>query len=224
VSGGFRAYAHHFAARGAALPPVDESLMVDYVVGSNGTLARSRRPGLEVGVPAGGHEVRGLDPVQPYVVWDFPKVPARMVDLMLAISRERCNARTMEALFYLTWSVQQPPADGEHSRVLTREDGWHLVYPKQRSTAESVEPVHTGAGSATERAIVEVHSHHSMPAEFSPDDDADELNWFRVYAILGTIFDRPQIRARVTLFGYAWEFPAAEFFELPEGVEDCVKP
>lgn len=210
--------AHSFALHGQPVPPVDETKAIHYLVGSNGTLARSSRPGLEVGVAVGVQfqQARGLAPVAPYVRFGLPRVPRDLVALMLSSSRAIATPTPTEALFYLSHG-ELPAAHGVVSR-----GGWHLEAPAQRATAESVEPAETGSGTATERAIIEVHSHHHMAAEFSAGDDVDELGWFRVYAVIGRIFTRPEIRARVALFGHAGEFSAAEFFELPEGLVDCV--
>jgi hypothetical protein len=80
---------HHFARRGESLPPVDDSLWLDYVVGQGGLYARGRRTGLEVCMPVAPTHVRGLGPVEPYVEWGFPRLPARFLDLALAVSRRR---------------------------------------------------------------------------------------------------------------------------------------
>lgn len=217
ASAGFNAY--QFALPSCPLPDVDKSMAVDYLFGSNGTLARSRRPGLEVGLPVGVNYqlVRGLAPVSPYVKWELPRVPLQLVEMMLTVSRTLARPQPTEALFYLCYG-DAPVSDGVIS------DGrWHLEAPAQRATAESVEPEQTGAGTATDRALIEVHSHHSMPADFSPGDDADELGWFRIYAVLGNIFAQAEIRVRIALYGFVCEWPAHEFFELPDELHDRLK-
>ena len=73
-------------------------------------------------------------------------------------------------------------------------------------------------------ALIEGHSHHEMRAYFSPTDDHDELihGGFKVYFVIGRIHEKPQILTRVCVHGYSWEVPAATFFALPAGIEDCV--
>jgi len=62
-----------------------------------------------------------------------------------------------------------------------------------------------------------------MQAVFSDHDDIDEGTLsFRIYVVIGSIFSNPSLRARVGLFGHFLEYPASEFFNLPEGVVDCV--
>jgi hypothetical protein len=214
---------HHFARRGELLPPVDESLMLDYVVAANGTFARGRRPGLEVCLPVSLHKVRGLAPISPYAQWGYPKIPKLALSRMLALSLSACSIRPTEALFHLSWDT--PTSEVLDGTALYLNPGmWCLERPEQHATKDRVEPVRKGAGSSEARAIVEVHSHHYDKAFFSQQDNEDEGGCsFRVYAVLGTIFDRPTIRARVGLFGHFFEYPASEFFELPEGLFDCVR-
>ena len=211
----FKLTAHHFAAPGELPPAVDETLLLDYLVGSNGTFARGSRPGLEVCLPVSFNlqPVRGLSKVTPYAQWGYPLVPAALVGTMLAVSKGVCAVRPREALFHLSFD----PA-GDCAGHLACAGGWHVEMPEQRATADSVAPFATGAGTSTARALIELHSHHSMRAEFSRTDDEDEAQGFRVYAVLGTIFDRPTLRARVGLFGHFQETRAAEFFELPDGL------
>jgi hypothetical protein len=206
---------HHLAVRGEHLPPVDESLLLDYVVGAEGVFARGRRPGIEACIPIAEGRVRGLAGVPTYVQWGYPKVPATMLALIFAISQTISKKEPREALFHLSFSRL---VCGGHVHC---ESGWHLEFPQQTATADHVEPVHKGAGTSEERALIEVHSHHYEPAFFSPQDDADEGTMsFRIYGVIGTIFAQPAIRMRVGLFGHFFEYNASEFFEMPEGVAD----
>ncbi len=75
----------------------------------------------------------------------------------------------------------------------------------------------SGPGSSYAGALIEVHSHHGMPAFWSGTDDADEQG-FRLYAVLGDIFRRPTLRVRVGIYGQFYELPAGTIFGLPAGV------
>jgi hypothetical protein len=215
VTSGFNSY--QFALPNAPVPAVDESRAVDYLIGSNGVLARSRRPGLEVALPVGVHfqPLRGLAQISPYVKLGVPRVPLQLVEMMLSVSRTLADPQPTEVLLYLNHGEAQTD-DG-----IISEGGWNLEAPAQRATDGSVEPDQTGAGSATDRALIEVHSHHHMTAQFSPGDDHDELGWFRIYGVIGNIFVRPEIRVRIALFGHVCEWSAEEFFELPDELIDC---
>jgi hypothetical protein len=220
---------YHVSKPGLQLPPVDEARLLDYVVGSNGVFARGRRPGLEVSMPVSFsfQPVRGLSSVASYVQWGYPRVPVQLLEAMLIISRQVCEPAPREALFHLSFAPEQmrresaresAPCTG-HSAC---SGGWHVEYPDQKASRDRVVPAQTGVGSSTERAVIEVHSHHSMKAEFSFEDNRDEVQGFRVYAVLGSLFSCAEIRSRVGLFGHFLEYPAAEFFELPDGLRDCV--
>lgn len=213
---------HHFALRDRHLPEVNESLMLDYVCGAGGIYARGRRPGMEACMPIGYARVRGLKGVEPYVQWGYPKVPAELLALMFSISQTVARNQPCEALFYLSFSLIEP-ASGRPAHVACA-NGWHLEFPAQSADAEHVEAREKGAGTSEESAVIEVHSHHRFGPEFSERDDADEGTMsFRVYAVIGNIFVGPAIRARVGLFGHFLEYPASEFFEMPEGVVDRVR-
>jgi hypothetical protein len=214
---------HYIASSGIELPEPDESLLLDYVMAANGTFARGTRPGLEVCMPVSFNlqALRGLEAIPSYVKWGFPKVPRSVVEAMLSISRDLCQPSPREALFHLSTDTNRSRIACPDEHHLGCAGGWHLEYPDQRATDDSVLPIDTGLGTSTERALIEVHSHHWMSAEFSAMDNEDEGQGFRVYAVIGNIFAAPEIRARVGLFGHFWQVPATYFFELPEGLNDC---
>lgn len=208
---------HHLATRGEHLPPVDESLLLDYVMAQNGTFARGRRPGLEVCVPVAHYNVRGLRAIQPYAQWGYPRVPAELLALCFTVSQTVARDEPREALFHLSFDIEQH--DTQPSGHILCMAGWHLEFPQQHATASRVEAINKGAGTSEERAIIEVHSHHHEFAFFSEDDDRDEGQMsFRVYGVLGRIFEQPTIRTRIGLFGHFFQYPATEFFEIPQGV------
>lgn len=191
------------------LPTVDESKLLDYVMAANGTFARGRRPGLEVCMPVSFslQPLRGLAPVAAYAQWGFPRVPMLLVMMMLGRSRRVCEAGPREALFHLCFA-READCDGHWGCA----DGWHLEWPDQEASEDRVRPLVTGAGTSTERAIIELHSHHGMRAEFSRTDNEDESQGFRIYAVIGEIFESPKICARVGLFGHFMQWTASEFF------------
>ena len=206
------------------LPGVDESKFLDYVIAANGNFARGRRPGLEVCMPVSValQEIRGLRDVMPYVQWGFPRVPEALVSTMLMVAQQVCNPMPREVLYYLTFDGQSC-APGH----LICDDGWHLIMPAQAPAGpgramNSVKPLESGFGTASACALIEVHSHHAMKAEFSEEDDADESQGFRIYAVMGEIFHNAKIRARVGLFGHFFEYSAMEFFILPNSLTDCL--
>jgi hypothetical protein len=191
--------------------------MYEYVLTGAGVYVAGARKGLDALVPVAHCEVRGLPVCDPYVRMAYPRVARWAVDVMLHLAREAVGARgePVEILFHLMWDndwYDAPPS-------MNRLDGWRLVVPKQRATWTSVQPEDTGPGSSYAEAIIEVHSHHTMHAFWSGTDDRDEQG-FRLYGVLGDIFSEPVLRVRVGVYGYFWEIPASEVFELPAEVSE----
>lgn len=221
----FRLLDYHFALRGEPVPPVDQSRLHDYLVASNATFARGLRPGLEVCIPVSYNLVplKGLERVEPYAKWGFPRVPAALLEIMLAVSRGVYHSHKREALFHLPFGETEDCSDH-----LGCADGWHVEMPEQCAEEDrphdTIRPVRTGLNTSTARAVIEVHSHHEMKARFSAGDDNDESQGFRVFAVLGQIVESPSITVRVGLFGHYYQFPATEFFKLPEGLADSSRP
>lgn len=61
--------------------------------------------------------------------------------------------------------------------------------------------------------ILDLHSHHSMPAYFSATDDRDDLG-LSISAVIGHItLDQPEIVIRLNVFGHHQSIPALLVFE-----------
>lgn len=177
-------------------PPSGTAL--EYVLGAGGVYVRAAREGLRALVRISSCEVRGLPEVMPKVELTCPRVPCAALAAMLARAREVCTPEPREVLFHL-W---------------VEEGAWRLVEPDQEATRASVRPRDTGVGNSHHRALVEIHSHHSMAARFSATDDLDEASGFRVFGVLGSIFERPELTLRVGVHGYFWPVPIAAIFEV----------
>lgn len=190
-----------------APPPLDETRIFEYLVAGNAIFLRARRRGIEVLLPISPPcELVGLQPLDPYVDSPYPRVGSDLVAHMF----ERARAQTedghhyQERLFYLLW----------------REGRWEVLEPEQEQQSGQVHPIDKSLASQL-GVFCEAHSHHTMSAFFSSTDDSDE-QWFGVYAVLGRITTRPEIRTRVVVDCYQWQCPAEVFFDLPAGVRDCV--
>lgn len=190
------------------LPPIKPGKLYEYILAENGVFLHVRRTGLEVMLQsfmpwAPGLKVRGLQPAEAFFHCDYPRVPFSHCSVMLnyARSAKDANGHQLEILFHLIW--------------LEAQKKWEVRIPQQEQHPASCKPVGTSIapGGTYERAMIEVHSHHSMRAFFSGTDDKDEQG-FRIYGVLGTIFDRPTLRVRIGVYGQFWEMPAEDFFEL----------
>ena len=193
------------------LPPITPGGLYELWETGSGDFIRARRTGLEVMLPLQLAGRPDLTPAAPYVKLDFPPVPGQLLEEMLGFSRQASDraGRPLEMLFHVSWNEERA--------------GWRLEVPPQVQRRASVRPTWSGADSSYQRALLEVHSHHRMDAYFSATDDRDEGRSFRLFAVLGRIFERqPHIRLRAGLFGRFWEIPAGWVFELPGWVSDCV--
>jgi PRTRC genetic system protein A len=195
---------------GSEFPPPRLGSMFDYVLTASGLFLHASRESLEVCFPIGEAQVRGLGSVEPLFNFRLPRVPE---DLVRDLWTEAADYgfQKLETLFHLVWSPVYP-----------WNDGWELVTPEQDRRAGSCRPLEDGPGSSHEKAIIEIHSHHSMKARFSPTDDQDETG-FRLYGVLGRLETYPQIRLRVGVYGYFWEIPASWALDLPDGLLDCIE-
>jgi len=192
--------------RRAYNPPDLRGGMFDYVLAADGLYLHAKREELEVCFPIAPAEVRGLAECFENFGFDLPKVPEELM-CQLCDRAEEWGKERLETLFHLV-----------HSPVYPWNDGWELIEPEQSRTPTSCKP--DEPCPSAERAIIEIHSHHSMPARFSGTDDKDEVG-FRLYGVIGDLRRSPSIRMRVGCYGYFWEIPASWALELPAGLGDC---
>jgi PRTRC genetic system protein A len=187
-------------------PPPRQGGMFDYVLAGDGLYLRAEREEMDVCFQIAPAEVRGLGECDEAFEFRLPKVPE---PLMLALWRraDQLANDSLETLFHLVWSPVYP-----------WDEGWEVVEPEQTRTSISCRP--DDPCSSSERAIIEIHSHHVMLARFSETDDKDETG-FRLYGVIGNLDRAPKIRLRVGVYGYHHEIPASWALELPCGLMDC---
>lgn len=183
-------------------PPIQPGRLYDYIVASNGTFVRAWRPGLSAMIQIGdGSSMRGLVDVQPYVMLES-QVPVRLTAAMLTKAHEMGEK---EILFYLSGGCR------------TLNQPWKVMIPRQTATQTSVKVVNGDSGADT---LIELHSHHNMPAFFSSTDDKEEQTGFRIYAVIGKLDRAPEILVRVGIYGHFGYVPAASIFGLPSVLND----
>jgi len=190
---------------GTQLPP-RQGAMYDYILAAQGLYLRAEREEMDVCFQIAPAQVRGLAECDGGFEFRLPKVPEELMYELWRRVGAWANDR-LETLFHLVWSPVYP-----------WDDGWELIEPEQTRTSISCRPDEPCPSS--ERAIIEIHSHHSMPARFSGTDDKDETG-FRLYGVVGELLPAPEIRLRVGVYGYFYEIPASWALELPDGLKDC---
>lgn len=188
-------------ARQSQLPPCSNAIVERWQAG-NGIFTRSTRPEMEALVQISDRPNFGLPSLEPYFRFYAPKVPRHLVTEMLARSRE---VGKREILFYLNFV----------------EGTWDLSIPKQVATSIAVRPLYEITSSYA-NALIEVHSHHTMPALFSPQDDREESGKFRIFAVMGQIFTRPTISVRLGIYDCFSPLSTARVFELPTELTDAM--
>ncbi len=182
----------------------------EYVLAANGLFIRAEREGLKACIPVQGwfydqSSLSGLHPVDPYVELEYPRLDEDVLAKILECSRAAAADKDnpLEVLFYLKYREQ---------------NGWELILPEQKATRFSVHPLDSSAYAYAE-TLIEVHSHHNMPPIFSAMDNADEQG-FRLYGVIGDIFDNPTFHLRIGVWGHFWHIPARWIFEVPKQI-DC---
>lgn len=187
-------------ATSPALPPLS-AVMKEFWLAGNGVFVRAERQGLCGCIPIALCTIPGLAALDPNVQMEYPKVSNSIVSTMLSAAQAQGKK---EILFYLSFV----------------DSNWQLDIPEQVASPTSVKPLVTSLGSPYETALIEVHSHHFLNAQFSLTDDLEESGKFRIFAVLGEIFTRPTINVRVGIYSHFWQIPANWVFEMPHELID----
>ncbi len=187
-------------ATSCQLPSITSAIQ-EYWLAGNGVFLRAQRNGIDVCVQLCALNIPGLAILKPYFNFHYPPIPQRLVSTLLELS---IAAGREEVLFYLAFT----------------DDNWQLIIPDQVATEYSVTPTNS-LNPLYESAIIEVHSHHQMAAEFSLADDKEEAGKFRLFAVLGEIFTKPTISVRVGIYTHFQVLPASKVFQLPPGITDA---
>jgi PRTRC genetic system protein A len=186
--------ANAIMAESSELPPIGEA-MYQYVVAGNGLFIRAEDSRIEACVPIADAELNGLAEIEPYARLKVERVPGVWLLSMLNSARLHMP---QEAMYQLHWS-------GVQNKAVLRT--WRCSMPTQASTPTAVRFIDDG------EAVVDVHSHNSMPAFFSATDDDDEQG-LRFYVVIGRIDTAtPEIRVRVGVYGHHMDVPGDMIFD-----------
>jgi PRTRC genetic system protein A len=185
-----------YATAADSLPSSGSALT--YLLGGNGIFVSAVRPGINVLMPVclSNERIKGLPHLTPHLTIT-PRIPK---ELLLEVWRSSCSAceSNLEMLFHF------------HNR----NGEWNLQIPEQTQNPTSCQLAESGSQASHHHAIVEIHSHASMPAFFSSVDNADETG-FRIYGVLGRVnTTKPEIQMRVGLFQHCWNVPAKTVFDI----------
>lgn len=171
----------------------ERGLGYDYILASNGVFVEAEGPLLAARVRVAEAEIRGLAPVEPRVVLRHGLIPGRLWELALSVmladvAQER----------YVGVSWVRPSSDWSgHYQLYVPDD-------QERSPGG----VQYDRG---DKVVLDLHSHGKMRAFFSAIDDGDEQA-LKLYAVVGKLNGRPQVRLRVGVYGYFHEIPWNQVF------------
>ena len=195
-------FINHHIASGPL--PASNSTLYDYILAGNGVFIRGKRRELSVLFPVVEHPIAGLPPIASSLTLTIPRIPQRLIQEMIEEALGACAEPTgpLESLFHF-----------EH------DTDWHMTIPDQIRAPLSVQPTTPERCPSYERAIVEIHSHHTMAPQFSAVDNEDETG-FRIYGVCGWLTTRPSITFRVGLYGHFFLIPAHCIAELPPMLQD----
>ncbi len=193
--------------------PANDALAYQYILAGNGVFIRAETRFFEALLPIAPCAVRGLEPLQHRFRLKVPRIPARLLDTVLADARRarrQNGGRTDNGLPDNRLPDNRLPDDGLNEVLYQFHHHGQTVQvkkPPQRATAVSV----TAAGSADAAVICDLHSHGNMPAFWSAADDADEQS-ARLFAVIGKLDSEPEIRLRVGVYGYWMALPVTAVF------------
>jgi PRTRC genetic system protein A len=134
------------------------------------------------------------------------RIPGGLLTALLHHARRAADDRALiaqpiEQQYFITYRAGLPQP-------------FRLAVPTQDASAVRVSYQMPRAG----QLLIDIHSHHRMRAYFSDTDDRDDQG-LSISAVVGHIFDRPQIAIRANVYGHRQPIPALAIFDhLPDGL------
>ena len=171
-----------------------------YIMAGNGVFLYAKRDELEVLIPVSRANIIGLPPLEPFV--NLPRVPAILIHHVLQAAKENLPD---EILFWFNF---------DHDQQV-----WKVDAPLQICRPASVFPADKNDPLGI-KALIDLHSHALIDSFFSTTDNKDEQG-FRIFAVIGKVNEKPEIRVRVGVYGNYWNIPADMVFELPGEIRDA---
>jgi len=199
---------HHIATEAAPLPEAAPGVV--WVWAANGIFKRGVTADLDVLIRVHHWATPGLARLAPHIRWRcWPgRLPGYLLGPLLEDARRAASddliARPIERQYFIAWR------DGRVKVVMPRE---------QDATATRVRYTMPDAGPI----LLDIHSHNSMRAFFSGTDNRDDAG-LSVSAVVGHIFERPEIAVRANVYGHHMALPALAVFDaLPDGLRDTYR-
>jgi PRTRC genetic system protein A len=200
----------HVATTAAPLPP--PSVGITWIWAANGLWKRGTDQHLDILVPvkswsADEPSSAGLATLLPSVRWRnraARRLPGALLQHVLDHARLAADERQ---------GVARPIE--QHYCFVQRDGKLRLVVPVQRATAGSVRYRQPDGD-----VLLDLHSHHGMAAYFSATDDRDDAG-LSVSAVIGRIYDQPQLLVRLNCYGDRVQVPPLSVFDALGPFEDA---
>lgn len=190
----------------AGFKPRLEGGLYTYILAANGVFIYSGNEYFQAVVPVKDMTVmpgtiKGLIDIRP----DFHVIERVWWGILYEMVSSAYRHLPNERLFFL-----KHPA---------RAARWFMEEPLQKTDRSSVQAF----GTPDQYYPIEVHSHNTMGAFFSKQDDREETG-LRVYAVLGRIDrDNPEIAVRVGVYGNFMDLHYSEVFETNSLLLDSLR-
>ncbi len=175
--------------------PLIKASGYEWVVAANGLFIRAADRRIEALVPVTYHADaalyrNGLHPVKAFAQLLLPRVHREAMAFFHDLAKV---ALPNEVLIQCHWSMSFCQ--------------WFGILPAQTGSPGSIEYCDES------HAVIDLHSHGTLPAFFSQTDDADEQG-FRFYVVIGKIgTPEPEIACRVGIYGHHMRVPASTLFD-----------
>lgn len=158
----------------------------NYIFASNGVFVEAENRLLSARIPIGYCDIRGLVPSEMKISLTYGSIPQRFFNLSLDM--------------FLSDSSR------EHYIAIVGDAGYRFYVPEQDRTGGSV------TYERGDNIVVELHSHGTLGAWFSPQDNRDELG-LKVYGVVGYLDTYPVVRIRLGVYGYFLPLAWKEIFD-----------
>lgn len=164
----------------------EKGIYYNYITASNGLFIEAENRLISARIPIAKCNVRGLAPLEKKISFLYGSIPQRFFDLTL-------NQ-------FLT------DISREHYVAVVGDAGYKFYIPVQDKSEGKV------VYATGENVVLEMHSHGTMGAGFSTQDDDDETG-MKIFGVIGSLDKRPVIRLRIGVYGYFHELSWSEVFD-----------
>ena len=182
-----------------------DGIAYTYRLAADGVFVAGENACLQATIPVATGTIRGLLASPSGIELPHGRLPHALWQAILAICQETASEQR-EVLCEVSWLPEQRYA---------------LRQPRQLAGVSAL------AYERQDRALLQLHSHHRMPAFFSATDDRDEqgLGLYGVLGRLGVAGQQPEVLLRVGVYGHYLTLPWATVFAGDLGhVRDLSQP